>query len=429
MEQLGQCESGAKPVFKIDKDRQMINYSRVSWNKDQESHLLALVQINNGKNWKKISFEMQRLFNNPELTAKKCRERWCNCTNPELDKTSLNDAEELFLLVYHFDYKNKWALISQHLPNRNSSKLKNNFSSLVRKFCRKISIGDNDVLVSIFSYIQAVYAVVLIYDLILLTDNTEAVSTLAPVHIYEHIKSKFISEEMCLRYLMGMTSNLINRYKTRVGLQKLALIGRMEQYKNFLSKAIASIKARLSPTNPITDESLLYTIELSLSETAPLMLPIPSPMSTSPMLLPPLPKISETSTMTYQLQPMMKQPETEALQIPELRIQMAYPHSMTPVNLSSTELNLPIPTFASPAFQASLQSCQSRAATPSPSIMLSSSCYPPLLSSMPMPMFRSPNEYLFIAPMQMQPMMMDTMAKPKPPKASDFTMFTNKYVK
>ena len=117
------------PVFKNEHPIQPVEAgARVSWNQKHDSKLLSLVKQNNGKNWKFIALQMQEFFNDPELTAKKCRERWCNCTDPNLNRTSLTDNEELLLLFYHSIHDNKWSLMDQHLTNRHSSMVKINFS-------------------------------------------------------------------------------------------------------------------------------------------------------------------------------------------------------------------------------------------------------------------------------------------------------------
>ena len=181
----------ANTIFKITKGSiGKNNGGKVAWSKDHNTKLLELVNNYRGKCWKRVAKEMQEEFNDPELTAKKCRERWCNCTNPDIDKTALTESEELFLLIYHHEYKNKWVLISRHLPRRNSSKLKNNFSSLIRKIARKISLNEREVVLSANVYIQIIYASVLIYDLASIEDSPEKAIIIAPIHIYDHIKGK-----------------------------------------------------------------------------------------------------------------------------------------------------------------------------------------------------------------------------------------------
>ncbi len=278
--------STRKPVFKINKGKKAANGSRVTWGKEHDTYLVSLVEANKGRNWKKIACEMQTLFNDPNLSAKKCRERWCNCTNPELNKTSLTDAEELFLLAYHHTYKNKWALISQHLTNRNSSKLKNNFSSLIRKVCRKISLDEKETLVTVFYYVQSLYASLIIYDLSMTKDNPEEISAIAPIHIYEHVHEKNITGEKCLSYVQHMTQALAAHYKAHPVLQKLSSLAQIDPLKEFVSKVIQGIKTKLSPTLPTNDDLLLGIVEVALTEEGPGYQSPPKALSPCPMMRP-----------------------------------------------------------------------------------------------------------------------------------------------
>ena len=103
-------------IFKITKVMKPQNGGvRMAWNKEHDKKLLMLVGKHKGRNWRKISEEMKRIFHDSEMSAKKCRERWCNYTNPEIDKTSLTESEELFLLIYHHQHNNKWVTISQQI--------------------------------------------------------------------------------------------------------------------------------------------------------------------------------------------------------------------------------------------------------------------------------------------------------------------------
>ena len=190
------------PVFNPGKNKSFISDERPGWGRKHDSQLTKLVQKYKQKNWKQISKEMQEEFNDSELTSKKCRERWFNCTNPNIDKTSLSEYEELFLLVYHYEYKNKWVCISQHLPRRNSSKLKNNFSSLIRRITRKISIDEKEGIISAFEYIQMLYASIIIYDLNGIENSPETAVIIAPIHIYDHVKSKNLTCDQCLKYMI-----------------------------------------------------------------------------------------------------------------------------------------------------------------------------------------------------------------------------------
>lgn len=424
--------SGKKPVFKINKGKKAAVVSRVTWGKEHDTCLVSLVEANKGRNWKKIASEMQSLFKDENLSAKKCRERWCNCTNPDLNKTSLTDTEELFLLAYHHTYKNKWALISQHLTNRNSSKLKNNFSSLIRKVCRKIALDEKETLVTLFYYVQSLYAALIIYDLAVSKDNPEEISAIAPVHIYEHVHEKSITGEKCQAYVHRMTLALTSHYKARPALQKLATLAQIDAMKDFLSKVIQGIKTKLNPTLPMNDEVLMNIVESALNDDVPaVQLPVKA-MSPFPTIHPlPEPNIMPAAQYTpvMSMPPLKQQPpysrfDADIIQIPEVRPQY-YQSRSTPAN---GELNFQMPAFGSPAFQASIQSTclQSRGATPSPNQVYPSG-FPQMMPAYQMPLICTPSECMGImTPFQFHS---EPAAAPRQQnKASDFTLFTNKYM-
>lgn len=397
------------PVFKVSNT----GGNRVAWNKEHETQLQNLVERHQGRNWKKIAEEMQRIFKCPELSAKKCRERWCNCANPELNKTALTEAEELFLLFYHYEYKNKWTVISQHLPNRNSTKLKNNFSSFIRKMCRKIYIDDRASISSMLVYIQILYAIILIHDMIITEKDYDKIELLAPVHIYEHIKEKKITGEQCLDYINQLTKSMLDRYKV---LEALKELNKMEDIKDFLFKLMPLIKARYKPNDVITDGSLVELIESCINDTFP------------------VPKMKEGSIKEIDIEKEVIQAkellsatlvkdigyipyqqsvnfyESDPLFIPEIPV-TNFPSLHSPLQFNN-DIGIPIPTFASPAFQASLQSTQSNYGN----TLLSPTCFPS------MPRLKSPTEIFML---QFQTQTPDVNLQPR---TSDFTALTSKFI-
>lgn len=252
-------------IFQVGerKSSQTDNY-RVSWSKQHDIQLLALVQEYRGKNWKRIALEMQTIFHDSELSAKKCRERWCNCTNPDIDKSSLTECEELLLLIYHHELRNKWVKITHYLPHRNSSKLKNNFSSLIRKVARKIEVGEKTGFMTVYEYLQIMYASVLIYDLSSLKDSQEDITTLAPIHIYEHIKKRGIECDQCVSYFKDATKEFVHRHKDKLFLQNLLILSQIDHLKSFLEKLIVDLKKKITSVNKLTGEILFSILEVLL---------------------------------------------------------------------------------------------------------------------------------------------------------------------
>lgn len=403
-----------RTVFKISGSEG----ARIVWSREHEAQLRKFVELYQGRNWKKIAEEMQRAFGCPELSAKKCRERWCNCANPDLDKTALTETEELFLLLYHHEYKNKWTLIAQHLPNRNSTKLKNNFSSFVRKICRRIIINDREGINSMIAYIQTLYATSLIHDMIVSSENYDKIVLLAPIHIYEHIKDKKITSEQCIGYIKGSTELILNKCKEHIKLRGLPT-SKIEDVKIFLEKLMPAIKDKHTPNDVILDISLIEIIENCVEDLHYLK---SAPRSKEEVKagdaerevlhVKELPAIHAGKDIGYvPYQQSLGYYESEVLHTPDIS-GISFPSLQSPLHFNN-EVGIPIPTFASPAFQASLQSTQSNYGNP----LLSPGYLPPIQ------MMKSPSEQFYMLPFQSQVPEIGLQYK-----ASDFTAFTNKYL-
>lgn len=409
----------ANTIFKITKGSiGKNNGGKVAWSKDHNTKLLELVNNYRGKCWKRVAKEMQEEFNDPELTAKKCRERWCNCTNPDIDKTALTESEELFLLIYHHEYKNKWVLISRHLPRRNSSKLKNNFSSLIRKVARKISLNEREVVLSANVYIQIIYASVLIYDLASIEDSPEKAIIIAPIHIYDHIKGKRLTCIQCLTYIKKITQFFISKYENRIKFQELKKLDTIELIRKFLDKIVENIKTNYSPNSPIAEPDLMNTIEVLL-ETKEIKPSIPIiNQSVSPV-----PMASPKENLPFLMyQPPLKF-DQEIPQIPELRVNNAPGHYNT--YQLSPEYNFPMPTFNSPQFQRNMLSPPNKI-SPVSNQLLSSNYYSSIIIPGQYPMIRTPESSFMVTP-QHQYSSLNPLI-PCQLQASDFSSITNKYV-
>ena len=245
-------------VFQITANSSSEFYKKkFTWNIEYDNQLLKLVEFNKGKNWKQVANSMQTIFNNPGFTPKKCRERWCNNADPDLNRGSLNDNEELFLMVYQKVYKNKWVLISQHIPRRNSSKLKNNFSSYIRKICRKIFICEIDFFISVFEYVRILYACSLISDLLNIKGNLKKAILLAPIHIYDHINLTQITEEMCLLFIHKSTETFVKKRKNSQKIKRLLKLNSMDKIKEFVNRITTIVKDRFNSADAFTEEILI----------------------------------------------------------------------------------------------------------------------------------------------------------------------------
>ena len=208
------------PIFEVMKTS---NSPKLTWTEIYEDYLWKLVKEHHGKPWKFISRLMCENFQSNLFTAKRCREKWHNCMNPDTDKSFLTEVEELLLIAYHNKVKNNWAFASNFISHRNSSKLKNNFSSIMKKVSRMIYCGTVESSINVFSYIQRLYASYLIIDLFTtMNGNTDSAPTTIPGHIFNYITKIGINIELCRTFIARLTDTFGKTLKNPLDLSKLS---------------------------------------------------------------------------------------------------------------------------------------------------------------------------------------------------------------
>lgn len=252
--------NGGKAIFRVEKTLRL--GKRVLWNKDHDNYLLHLVNLNNGRNWKNIASGMQIAFQNEGLTAKKCRERWSNCADPTVDKGSLSKAEELMLLACHHKCGNKWAIIAQQLPTRNSSKVKNTFSSLIKKVSRKIGLGVCEETVSPLGYVQEFYMAVVVHDIVRLKEDVREICRIASEHISKHIENRNVKLEQCITYVAELSKALIRCFGNRF--QALNFVKDIDAMKAFMNNVFCIIRSRYEAHTLENDSAILDVIQTAL---------------------------------------------------------------------------------------------------------------------------------------------------------------------
>lgn len=262
------------PIFKVAKPKRLLPLApRVVWTQRQEAKLKQIVAKNEAKNWKKIAEEMKETFHDRTLTAKKCRERWCNCSNPILDKGALNTAEELLLLAYHKQYGTKWSTISKKLTSRSSIKMKNEFTNLVRKTARKIKLGDINGLNSAVLLIQALYITILINELISLNEFSET-KLVVSAFIYEIVKEKDISQKECLNFIEECINMFLEIYKESLTLQNLTKMKEVTVLRSFIYKILEMVETNCSHLSELSENYLIDIMESVLLKDSFQMTPL-----------------------------------------------------------------------------------------------------------------------------------------------------------
>ena len=72
-----------------------------------------LFEVEGIKKWSKIAEIMKKQYDIPDSNGKKCRERYHNHLNPELNKSEWSLEEETTLIDLHNRMGNRWATIAK----------------------------------------------------------------------------------------------------------------------------------------------------------------------------------------------------------------------------------------------------------------------------------------------------------------------------
>ena len=180
----------SNPIFIVSKyDSEEVNSKRVDWTSQLDEHLAKLANEHKAKYWKSIAIRMRENFLNPNITAKKCRERWACCVNPGISKLSLTDAESLLLVFNHETLQNNWSKMAKKIPRRYSSTLKNNFYSLIRSVLRKITCNELSKVTALF-FLQTIYISWVSIRLLENPPPPHKQKGAVPIHIYKLVQEK-----------------------------------------------------------------------------------------------------------------------------------------------------------------------------------------------------------------------------------------------
>ena len=204
---LSHSYDDTKQVFKVIKGNPNGGTARVTWGRLHDQYLEKLVTKHKAKNWKRICAEMKERFPDLPINGKKCRERWITSIKHGINRLPLSDAEDIMLVIHHHTYRNRWSMISKKMPARNSSCLKNNFYSLLKKVVRQVLVYTQG---QIFDEVPAVQFYSTLYVCVTLSDLLENQSSSpdpvsrTPPHILDFVRALKVTPTMCRLYLLAL---------------------------------------------------------------------------------------------------------------------------------------------------------------------------------------------------------------------------------
>lgn len=104
----------------------MHRWVKTKWTPEEDKQLTEAIGELGTNNWTLIATRVVG------RTGKQCRERWYGQICPTISKLSWTQSEDLILFQCQKIYGNKWAKISQFLPNRSPISVKNRWNWYAR---------------------------------------------------------------------------------------------------------------------------------------------------------------------------------------------------------------------------------------------------------------------------------------------------------
>jgi len=233
-------------IFSIERAFTQNPVGRIDWTVQLDDHLAKLATEHKARDWKVIALGMQKKFSNPYITAKKCRERWACCVNPDISKLSLTDAESLLLLILHGTMQNKWSKMSKKIPKRYSSTLKNNFYSIYRSVLRKIA-NDEIKKASLLFLLQAIYVSWLALQLLSRPATFRAKKGDVPGHILALTVEKAVTVQKCEEFLQNVIKKILNSNTDNKALQSLSKYRTLDQFHGLFEAIGPALEAEFKP--------------------------------------------------------------------------------------------------------------------------------------------------------------------------------------
>jgi hypothetical protein len=120
----------------MDIEVKVPKFRKTTWTLEEDLALIRAVNIFGKNDWKKVALFV------PLRNHKKCRERYNNQLDPEINKSQFTEEEDEKLLKLVEEYGRKWTEISKFIPGRTIQKLRNRYDALNKRPRKKETIDE-----------------------------------------------------------------------------------------------------------------------------------------------------------------------------------------------------------------------------------------------------------------------------------------------
>ncbi len=238
---------------------------RVDWTPEQDTLLDSLAARFKGQNWAQVCLLMRNQFGDRGYTPKRCRTRWRNCVNPDINKGKLRASEELLVLVQHSIHKNDWAKISKSLPHRNVNVLRNNFYGVMRRVARRASIGKKCAKdIRPLYFLQTLYAAMFLLDLLDMPTPSPK-NPVVPLYVFQRVLESKVTREACVEYAEGVRTKFLEQYARFPGIKELAKSCYLSLTTQFFPRFASVARDQVKHDTELTDSLILDMIEKAAS--------------------------------------------------------------------------------------------------------------------------------------------------------------------
>jgi hypothetical protein len=197
---------------------------RVIWSRKEDDALMKNAIKYKERDWQLVHKQIVIDLPHFRKTAKQCRERWGNFTNPAIQKSKWTDEEIDVLFEVIQKNGNKWSMVRDKLKGRTDHAIKNIYYCKIRKLIRRIAFlnTDDEELSDTKEIDRLLYCLAdLLYQYIQPLEANKKV--IGDQYVVKFVKQYEISEKQFYKFTSKLYANAPITYKAYVKHKQPAL--------------------------------------------------------------------------------------------------------------------------------------------------------------------------------------------------------------